>query len=62
MADQHEDMKVSNGMNDLTISVSVAECDIFVLLFKLHLHCFATAVECKQAPHPGSAKRGGKGT
>lgn len=47
-------------MYDLTISVSVAECDVFVLLFvDFHLHCFAPAVECKQAPLPGSAREGG---
>lgn len=44
-------------VQDLTISVSVAECDVFVLLFDFHLHCLAPAVECKQAPLPGSAKR-----
>lgn len=59
-------IKVMNGsfclertedMYDLTIRVSVAECAVFVLLFDFHLHCLAPALECKQAPLPGSAKR-----
>lgn len=41
---------------DLTISVSVAECVVFVLLFDFHLHCLAPALECKQDPLPGSVK------
>lgn len=44
---------------DLTISVSVAECVVFVLLFDFHLHCLAPALECKQDPLPGSVKGDG---
>lgn len=41
-------------VHDLTIRVSVAECDVFVLLFDFHLHCHETAAEGKLAPPPGS--------
>ena len=47
----------SEDMYDLTIRVSVAECAVFVLIFDFHLHCLVPALECKQAPLPGSAKR-----
>lgn len=52
----------SEDAYDLTITVTVAECNVFVLLFDFHLHCLAPAEECKQAPLPGSAKRGGNNT
>lgn len=43
----------------LTVSVSVAECVVFVLLLDFHLHCLAPALECKQDPLPGSVQRQG---
>lgn len=46
-------------MRGLTVSVSVAECVVFVLLLDFHLHCLAPAPECKQDPLPGSVWRQG---